>query len=65
MDGVDTPSLIVGAVGAFLLQLFWTVIKLGIAYHKAKASETPEEWDDRFWSDAETIIQDMRRRRKP
>lgn len=65
MGVVDLPSLVLGAAGAFLMQLFWIVLKLGIAYHKAKAADTPEEWDDRFWRDAEEIVKNLHRRKKP
>jgi len=65
MEVIDVPSLLAGVVAAYGTQLFWIVAKLFIKYRRAKAASTLPEWDDRFWQDADDLLDDFKGDKKP
>ncbi len=60
MEVVDLPSLLTGMVAAYGTQLVWIVAKLFVKYRRAKAANTLPEWDDRFWRDADDLVDEIK-----
>lgn len=65
MEVIDVPSLLTGVAAAYGTQLFWILLKLFIKYRRAKAASTLAEWDDRFWRDADDLLDDFKGDKKP